>query len=287
MIEPQSAAFRSLLFMPGTRPELLSKAPRWRPDAVVLDLEDAVAPDAKAEARAAVVNHGTLRADGSSVLVRVNAPGSPWFEDDLRAVAGTDAAGLVLPKAETPESVYSIAQRLTELSPSAVLVVGIETARGADNAKELLGAGATAAYFGAEDFIADMGGRRSNDGLEVLYARSRVAIAGRLAGVPVIDQAVVNLDDDDGFLRDAEQGRGIGYVGKICIHPRQVALCHRAFTPTAAEVEHAGRVVRAVEQGVGVVDGSMVDGVHLRLAHHVLARAASAVAEPSTTEESP
>lgn len=281
-----SAAFRSLLFMPGTKPELLRKIPRWRPDAVVLDLEDAVAPSDKADARRALVNHGSLRVEGSTVLVRVNAPGSPWFEDDLRAVLDSDAAGVVVPKAESPAWVSSLAQRVAERSPASVLVVGIETAAGVDNAKDVLAAGAGAAYFGAEDFIADMGGRRSKDGLEVLYARSQVALAGRLAGVPMIDQAVVNLEDDDGFRRDAANGRDIGYVGKICIHPRQVALSHEVFTPSAEEVEHAERVVMAVERGVAVVDGAMVDAVHLRGAERVLERAASAAAELSTTEES-
>jgi citrate lyase subunit beta/citryl-CoA lyase len=135
-----------------------------------------------------------------------------------------------------------------------------------------------AAYFGSEDFLADLGGRRTAGGLEVLYARSEVVLAGRLAGVPVIDQAVVAVDDDAAFTADAEQGRALGYVGKICVHPRQVALAHAVFTPSEDDVAAARRVIDAAAGGVAVVDGQMIDAVHLRLARQVLDRAGTAPA---------
>jgi citrate lyase subunit beta/citryl-CoA lyase len=159
-----------------------------------------------------------------------------------------------------------------------VLVAGIETGLGVARARELLGTGAvTAAYFGAEDYIADLGGRRTPAGLEVLYARSEVALAGRLSTTQVVDQAVVALDDDGAFTADAEAGRALGYIGKLCIHPRQVALAHAVFTPTEAEVAAARRVVEAATgSGVAVVDGRMVDAVHVRLARQLLERAGAA-----------
>jgi citrate lyase subunit beta/citryl-CoA lyase len=158
------------------------------------------------------------------------------------------------------------------LGGEVALLLGIETARGIAAAPELLDAGVAGAYFGAEDYIADVGGRRTAAGLEVLHARSAVVLAARLAGVPAVDQAVVALDDDDAFRADAESGRDLGYSGKICIHPRQVALAHAVFTPGEAEIAAARKVVEAARNGVGIVDGMMVDAAHLRAAQQVLAR---------------
>jgi citrate lyase subunit beta/citryl-CoA lyase len=266
---------RSLLFVPGHRLDLLAKIPRWAPDAVVVDLEDAVATADKDTARAAV-GAAELRVAGSTVLVRVNPPGTPWHEADVDAAAAGGAAGVVLPKADGSDALLRFRDRLTAaIGLEAHLVAGIETALGVARARDVLGGGGvTAAYFGAEDYIADVGGRRTPAGLEVLHARSEVVLAGRLAGVPVIDQAVVALDDDDAFTADAQAGRELGYTGKICIHPRQVALAHAVFTPSEAEVAAARRVVEAATAaGVTVVDGQMVDAVHIRLARQVLERA--------------
>jgi citrate lyase subunit beta/citryl-CoA lyase len=270
--------FRSVLFVPGHRLDLLAKAPRWRPDAVVVDLEDAVAAADKDAARGAV-QETELHVPGSTVLVRVNPPGTPWHEADVAAAVAAGAAGVMLPKADDPEAVTRLGDRLaTAVGAEPCLVVGVETALGVARAREVLGTGVvTAAYFGAEDYIADLGGRRTPAGLEVLHARSEVVLAGRLAGTPVIDQAVVALDDDDAFVADAEAGRALGYTGKLCVHPRQVALAHAVFTPSEAEVAAARRVVEAATTfGVAVVDGQMVDAVHLRLARQVLERAGAA-----------
>lgn len=277
-------AFRSMLFVPAHRVELLDKVPRWGPDIVVVDLEDAVAPGDKDAARASVIG-ADLRRNGVTVLVRVNPPGSPWFDDDVDAVRRSGAAGAVVPKAEDPDVLAHVLSRLEEGRDAPIVVAGIETATGVSNARQLLAGAPAAAYFGAEDYIADLGGRRTTEGMEVLYARSAVALAGRLAQVPVADQAVVRLDDDVAFTADARRGRDLGYVGKICIHPRQVALAHEVFTPTATEVLAATRVLEAAGAGVGVVDGQMVDAVHVRLAHQVLDRA-DASSTP-TIEERP
>ena len=264
---------RSVLFLPGTRLDLLAKVPRWTPDVAVVDLEDAVASADKDAARRAV-REAKLRAPGSTVLVRVNPPGTPWHDADVAAAVAGGAAGVVLPKAEDPE----VVARLGESLAGAWLVAGLETALGVAHAREVLETGVvTAAYFGAEDFIADVGGRRTAAGLEVLYARSQVVLAGRLTGTPMIDQAVMALDDDAGYTADAQAGRALGYVGKLCIHPRQVALAHAVFTPTEAEVAAARRIVEAATaHGVTVVDGRMIDAVHVRQARHVLERAGAA-----------
>jgi len=263
---------RSLLFVPGTRTELLAKVPRWAPDVVILDLEDAV-PEAEKDAARLAVAEADFSEAGTTVLIRINPPGTPWYELDIAACLDTAAAGIVFPKGEDPDAVVALRDRLAKSAPGLAILLGIESALGIARARELLTTGVAAAFFGSEDFLADMGGRRTASGLEVLYARSEVALAGRLAGVPTIDQTVVAIEDDDAFTADAEMGRALGYVGKICIHPRQVALAHAVFTPSEAEVAKARRILDATATGVGVVDGLFVDAVHIRMAEQVLERA--------------
>lgn len=278
---PVLTRVRSMLFMPATRADMIAKIPRLAPDVAVVDLEDAVAPGAKAGARdiAAGAIDALDPTAPSTVLVRVNPVGTPWFAGDVGAAAGCAAAGLVVPKLATRQQLHEVRQALTKHAwLDAILVAGIETALGVADARTLLAAGVSGAYFGAEDYIADIGGRRSPGGEEVLYARSQVCLAAYLAGIPGVDQAVTDLADDAYFVTDAEAGQRIGYQGKICIHPRQVELAHRVFTPTPEEVAHAHAVVTAGETGVGVVDGQMVDDVHVRMARAVLARAAGQAA---------
>jgi citrate lyase subunit beta / citryl-CoA lyase len=270
---PGPAGLRSLLFVPGGRADMIAKVGRAGADGVVLDLEDAVAAADKDAARATVVEAlTTLQVrDGTLVFVRVNAPGGPWFAADLAAVAGTRADGVVLPKLEHPEQLAAVAgHRLA-------VVGGLETALGVADARPLLAAGAglglIGAYFGAEDYIADMGGYRTAANTEVLYARSQVALAARLAGIAALDQVVTAVRDDAAFRADAQQARALGYAGKLCIHPAQVALTHEVFTPGEAEVAHARAVLAASASGVGLLDGEMVDDVHVRMAHSTLARA--------------
>jgi citrate lyase subunit beta/citryl-CoA lyase len=270
-------ALRSLLFVPGGRPDRIAKIGRYGADGVVLDLEDAVAAPDKDAARAMVVEALSTLDTPGLVLVRVNVPGSPWFAEDVAALAGSVASGrahgVVLPKLERVEQLETLRTAL----PDAVVVGGLETALGVADSRPLLAAGATrgmvGAYFGAGDYVADMGGRRTPENTEVLYARSQVAVAARLAGVAALDQVVTAVRDDDAFRGDAAQARALGYRGKLCIHPAQVPLAHEVFTPSEAEVAHARRVLEASADGVGLLDGEMVDDVHVRMARDTLARA--------------
>ena len=274
---------RSMLFMPATRADMIAKIPRFAPDVAVVDLEDAVAAGEKARARpvAAAAIDALDPAVQATVLIRVNPVGTDWFADDVATAASCGAAGIVVPKLSTEQQLLQVRLALVEHSWSdALLVAGLETALGVADARGLLAGGLSgglsAAYFGAEDYVADIGGRRSPGGEEVLYARSQVCIAAYLAGIPAVDQAVMGLADDEHFLADARGGQNLGYQGKICIHPRQAELAHQVFTPTPDEVAHARAVVEAGAAGVGVVDGQMVDDVHVRLARSVLARAPQA-----------
>jgi citrate lyase subunit beta/citryl-CoA lyase len=277
-VTAQAVRCRSLLFVPGNRLELLAKVGRWNPDMVIVDLEDAIPLDQKETARQRLET-AELNLLQCPVLVRVNPDGTPWHDADVDAAVHSRAAGIVLPKAEVPGRVAALARTLAD-SRVPALILGIETARGITAARELMVDGVTGAYFGAEDYIADVGGRRTAAGLEVLYARSAVVVAARLAGIPAIDQAVVALNDDEAFRVDAEAGRDLGYSGKLCIHPSQVALAHAAFTPGESEVAAARTVVEAARKGVGIVDGMMVDAVHLRAAQQVLAQAADSPPAP-------
>ena len=271
-VEPRGRlAPRSLFFVPGSRPELLAKVSRWRPDIAVLDLEDAVPSAGKDAARDAAVTTLAETDVPTVLLVRINPPGTAWFEADLAAVADGPADGVVLPKYESADELREVRRRLPS---TALVVVGLESARGVADCQVLLEEPVDGAYFGAEDYIADLGGRRTPGGREALYARSQFVLAARLAGVSAIDQAFVNIRDDDGFLADAEEGQAMGYAGKICVHPRQVELSHQVFTPTVEQVEHARAVVAAFDAGgVATVDGQMIDEVHVRMAQRVLARA--------------
>ncbi len=264
-----AVAIRSLLFLPASRQELVPKLERFRPDVAVLDLEDAVAEADKADARTTIGDSTALAARlGVTCLVRVNPPGTRHFAADLAAAADSAAAGVVLPKYERPADVAAVRERL---GADRLVVAGLESVLGVADARLLLAQPVSAVYFGAEDYIADIGGRRTPSGDEVLYARSAVVAAAHLGGVPAIDQAVVELGDDDHFLRDAHKGRDMGYTGKICIHPRQVTLSALVFTPSAEEAEQAREILAAGASGVTALDGQMIDEPHLRQARRTLA----------------
>lgn len=271
---------RSLLFAPAVRPDLLHKLPRAGADGVVIDCEDATPPGVKEEGRTnARTVGGELVAGGVAVFVRVNAVGTPWFDEDMRHGIPQGAAGVVVPMVEDRAQLDEVAAALVGRDGLGV-VVGLETAAGVSRATSLLDHPvATAGYFGAEDFIADMGGVRTESNIEVLYARSTVALAGRLARVPVLDQVVVAFTDGARFEREAAEARALGYAGKLCIHPSQVALAHGVFTPSPEEVAAARRLIAAYEQAeaegqaVIVVDGRMIDGPLVSQARRVVASA--------------
>lgn len=271
-------AARSLFFVPGHRPDMIAKVPRWSPDIAVIDLEDAVGPNDKDQARRLTLEalpHLAASAGPTTMItVRVNAPDSPWFAADLAAAADSPATGVVVPKLERPAQVAHARELLGRHGrPDVAVIAGLETALGVADARAVLAAGVVAAYFGAEDYIADIGGQRTPGSMEVLYARSQVVLAARLAGVTAIDQVVVAIRDDAQFTADAQAGRALGYQGKICVHPRQVDLAHRVFTPSVQEVAHARAVLGGAAAGVGVVEGTMVDEVHVKMAQAVLRRA--------------
>ncbi len=285
MAESGPLCFRSVLFVPGGKAKMINGAVTMGADAVVVDLEDAVSTAEKDGARrvAAETTAGLPGDQRSRVFLRVNPTSSPWFDEDVAVVAESRLAGVVLPKFESLEQLELLRRRLAANgSPDALVMVGIETARGVNDCYELLAGGVDGLYFGAEDYVADLGGRRSPSGAEALYARSQVRLAARLRGVPSIDQAVVAVHDEAKFRLDAGEGRDMGYCGKICLHPLQVRLANEVFSPSEEEIAHARRVLEAAAGGAGSLDGEMVDEVHVRMAAAVLARAESGGGAPET-----
>ena len=271
---------RSLLFAPASRPDVLEKLPRSGPDAVALDLEDAVPPDGKPAARTHAREMGERLASEHppiAVHVRINAVASPWFDADVAEALGPWLAGVVVPKLDSEEALTRVVEALRSAGVADLPVLaGIETVAGVVRAESVLRAPVYAAYFGAEDFIADIGGVRTESGLEVLYARSRVALAARLAGVHALDQIVPSFSDDERFLADAQEGRAIGYRGKMCIHPAQVPLANQVFAPSEEERDWARRLLVAYrdanERGEAAVafEGQMIDEPMARRARAIL-----------------
>lgn len=272
---------RSVLFAPGNRADLIAKLPRAQPDAAVIDLEDAVpgTPEAKAAARPAARDAARdliAAAPHLAVFVRVNAVHSPFFEDDL-GVLTPELAGVAVPKLESAADVRRAVEALAGRGLALPLLAGLETGAGVWNAREILAEEAVQwAYFGAEDYTTDLGGLRTPGNLEVLYARSRVALAARLTGVHALDIVVTRLNDEATFREDAAQGRALGYGGKLCIHPAQVPLAHEFFGPTDAEAERARRLLAAAHEaalegrGAFSFEGQMVDEPMLARARAIL-----------------
>lgn len=266
---------RTYLFVPGDRAERFDKALASGADAVVLDLEDAVAPERKTLARQAVGEQlvRATAADRARLVVRINDESTPWFEDDLRRLADRGAAGVMLPKAERPAGVA----RVRAGCPGIAVVALIETARGVLNAEALAEAdGVQRLVFGTIDFAFDLD--LSGDPIGFDHAASRLALASRAAGLPSPVAGVTpDLADTDKLLAELARARAHGFGAKLCIHPRQVAAIHDALRPSETELDWARRVIAAAETSPGAVqvEGRMVDRPVLLRAMRLLARAAA------------
>ena len=266
---------RSILSVPGSNPRFMAKAEAVPADVIAFDLEDSVAPQEKAGARAAVARAvETFPKGGRLVYVRPNDLDSGLLEDDLAAVVRPGLDGVHLPKVHRPATLVHVDHYLTLLerlsglpSGSIRMMAWIESAEGGANVEAICAASRrlVAVSVGSEDYAASLGVNRSAEGSELAFARARVVNAAAAAGLVAIDGAETALADRDRFWQAARAVRQLGYRGKFCIHPDQVKLVNDAFAPTGAEREWAEKVVAAFEaardEGVGAIslDGSMVD----------------------------
>lgn len=281
--EHPGMARRSLLFSPGDQPDLMRKAPGAGADVVVFDLEDAVAPGAKAEGRAAVADVVTDPEfdPDAEVCVRVNAD-PEVAADDLDAVLSTEARvdSIMQPKVESRDDVATLAALLDERNAVLPVIALCETAKGVLHAEEIAAADPVdAVAFGAEDLSADIGAQRTEENVEVLYAREHVVLAAAAAEVDAIDTVFTEIEATDGLREETEFALELGYDGKICTHPSQVPVVNDAFTPDEERVDWARRVLDAAAEtnrGVFRVDGEMIDAPLLTRAERVRERARAA-----------
>lgn len=270
------ARARTLLFVPGHRPDRFLKALGSGADAVVIDLEDAVPPDQKAAARAAVQGAWAgLQSAGRPLVIRINHPRSPWGEADLAVVAALapPPAGVMLPKAESASDV----QQARAAAPGAALLPLIESAQGLESLREIAAAeGVLRLVVGHIDFMADTGLRCSPDERELGPLRFAVALQTRLHRLaPAIDGVTTAIDDGEHIQADTDRALNFGFGGKLCIHPAQVRAVHEAMAPDDEELAWARRVLAADEAAGGAavqVDGRMVDLPVVLQARRTLAR---------------
>jgi citrate lyase beta subunit len=284
-------ARRALLYMPGDDRHKIEKALTLSVDCICMDMEDGVAPDRKAAARATIA--AALRQldfGRSEKLVRLNAVGSGLEEEDLQAVLPFRPDGVVIPKVENPEQVHWASARIeaAELScgwplHSIRLLAGVETPKAILNLKEIAShPHLDALIFGGEDYAASVGAARTPGAVELLYARSAVVTACAAYGLQAIDMVSVDFKDLEALRREALFGAQLGYAGKQIIHPDQVAPVQQAFTPDQAAIESARRLVQAFQahqaqgRGAFALDGRMIDLPLVKAAEAVLARAAAA-----------
>lgn len=269
-----AAIARSYLFVPANRPERFAKANASGADAVILDLEDAVSDEDKCRARGLLEAY---LADGGCAMVRINATQTEWFEDDVRLCREKGVTGIVLPKAENAADIALVARHLR---PGVQVLPLIETARGMANVKEVAGApGVDRLIFGTVDFRTELG--IEGDDQELLFFRSMLVLASRLAGIaPPVDGVTVAISDAEALRNAAERGRRLGFGAKLCIHPAQVGEVNAAYRPTEAQLAWATRVVEQARSGPGAfqLDGEMIDAPVIARAVSLLERAGRAPA---------
>ncbi len=279
---PALAHARSLLFVPADRPERHAKALASGADAVIIDLEDAVGPDGKAAARNALrQSFASLPvADRTRLLVRINGEGTPWFDDDLALatdLAAQGLGGLVVPKVEGP----AVLATLAAACPGTALLPQTESGAGLDALDTIARApGVLRLCLGHLDLQVDLGISCGPDESEIAPARWELVRASRRHGLPPpVDSVTTDTQDTTATASDSARALRQGFGGKLCIHPRQVAVVHAAFTPTAERQDWARRVLAAAAAAGGAactVDGRMVDAPVIAAARRLLARAAPA-----------
>ncbi|AWA65233.1 MULTISPECIES: citrate (pro-3S)-lyase subunit beta [Klebsiella] len=280
---------RSMLFVPGANAAMLSNAFIYPADALMFDLEDAVAVREKDAARHLVyhaLQHPLYR--DVETIVRVNALDSQWGIDDLEAVVRAGVDIVRLPKTDTADDVIAMEKEIARIERdcgrkpgSTGMLAAIESAKGILQAPAIALASPRliGIALGAEDYVRDIRTERSADGIELLFARCTILQAARAAGIQAFDTVYSDANNEEGFLREAAHIKQLGFDGKSLVNPRQITLLHNLYAPTQKDVDHAKRVVEAAEaaeqEGLGVVslNGKMIDSPIIARAHLVLSRA--------------
>ncbi|WP_408592256.1 HpcH/HpaI aldolase/citrate lyase family protein [Paracoccus marcusii] len=268
--------YRSVLYIPAANARAMEKARGLAADAIIFDLEDAVAPDAKAAARDALAQALTQDYGPRARIVRINALSTEWGADDASACAGLDIDAVLIPKVDGPDDL----DRVAALIPDTPLWAMMETPLG------MLNAAAIAAHprlagmvMGTNDLAKDLGSRFRADRLPMMAGLGLCLLAAKAHGMVIVDGVFNAFKDDDGLRAECEQGRDMGFDGKTLIHPAQLDIANAAFAPTEEEVALARRQIEAFDaataqgQGVAVVDGRIVENLHVATARQTLDRA--------------
>jgi len=273
---------RSVLYMPGANERALEKAQSIPADALILDLEDAVAPDAKPEARARVCAAATSGAYGArEIAIRANGIGTPWHEDDLRAIAAAGPDAVVVPKVDSPADVDRIEAALQAggapehtriwamLETPVAMLAAADIAASSERLAVLV--------MGTNDLAKELQAAHVPGRQPLLAGLGLCLLGARAAGKVILDGVYNDIKDEAGFLAECVQGRDLGFDGKTLIHPSQVEPCNTTFAPAPEEVEKAGRIIAAFEEaeaegrGVVTVDGRMIENLHVAQARRTLA----------------
>jgi citrate lyase subunit beta / citryl-CoA lyase len=289
-VEPQSdrelsrlpaVARRSVLYMPGSNARALEKARELPADAVILDLEDAVAPELKDMARAQVCAAVRAGFGSREVVVRINSLDSDWGDRDLLMAAAARPNAILIPKVGSARDIHRAEQRLAHAVDSGGLALWamIETPRGVLDVGGIAGAGGRLACLvaGTNDLLKEMGARPMPDRLNIAAALSAIVVAARCHGLAVIDGVFNDIADADGFAAQCAQGRSFGFDGKTVIHPSQITPANVAFAPSPDDVETARKIIAAFElpenrgKGAILVDGRMVERLHADSARRMVA----------------
>lgn len=288
----QSRIRRSVLYMPGDSLRKITKATQMQVDSIVMDLEDGVAHNRKAEGRQTIVEAiQTLDFGPRERLIRINPPDTPEAQEDLAQTMHTQPDGYVIPKVEDASTLTQVCEALSAFEKEQglpqyqlTLLALIETARGVLQLPQIVAATPrlSALMFGSEDLAGDIGAQRTPEGWEVFYARSAVVTAAAAYKIDAIDTVFPDFHDLEGLEKEATFAKQLGYVGKMAIHPRQVDVFNRVFAPTPDEIKHAQALIEAHQAhqdagtGAFAYEGKMVDMPMIRSAQTILARAHAA-----------
>lgn len=278
--------YRSVLFVPGSNARALDKAKNLAADALMIDLEDAVAPSAKAEARELAIKAlSSGDYGGKALMLRINGVDTPWWRDDTAAAAEIGAHTLVIPKVEDTENLSHVQAAFTAAGGSCEMTLWamIETPLGVLHAEDIAKYDGHLAglVFGANDLSKDMQARHVPGRAPMMHALSHMLLVARAHGLLALDSVYNDFQDNDGFEAECLQARDMGLDGKTLIHPNQIATANTVFAPSVAEVENAEQLVETFEdaknagKGVAVLNGKMIEELHVVEARRVLALAQS------------
>jgi citrate lyase subunit beta/citryl-CoA lyase len=276
---------RSALYMPGANPRALDKGRTLAADVLIMDVEDGVLPDAKAEARERIVQE--IAAGGYApreVVVRINGIGTDWFADDIAAFAASGADALLVPKVDGPETVLDVARRMDAAGAPAGMGIWcmLETPLGVLNARDTAAAHPRlqALSLGTADLSKELhADLHAPDRLPLLTSIGLAILAARAHGLSILDAPHFNLDDDEGFVRVCRQGKSFGFDGKTLLHPKTIAPANEIYGPSADEIDWSRRVIAAWSdaakegKGVTLLDGKLVENLHVAEAERVIALA--------------